>query len=1145
MTNARHQEKAQQWTPYPIKHCLGFAWLSEKAYGPRCDVPSGLRNETESKPQVISAIQKASRRIALATSRSIQRGSLHLLSCTTVRVIAVMALLLAGSRLEAQVAPTTRLSGVVVEATGASVARAKVSLVMTATQVMRNAETNDEGRFNFDLLPPGSYDLSVTTDGFAPFHQRGIQLDVNVPANLKIPLALSGVSQEVDVTENTQMVDSESGTLRQVVNERYIQELPLQARNAATLVFMAPGTVAGKGTDVGGYASNSNTIAVSVNGTYGNQVAYKLDGASHQDSITNLNAAFPNPDALSEFNVETSNFDAQYGGSAGAVVNIVTKSGTNALHGSLFEFVRNGSLNARNYFSTRKDALSRNQFGGSVGGPIIHSRLFYFGSYQGTITSNVSSANTAFVPTSAQRAGDFSAVSTHLVDPFTKKPFAGNQVPVSSFASALFAKVPTTNDPTGKLLYTVPTELRDHQALAKVDLNLGNHQVSASYFYVHYSDPGWDGGQTLLNYKIGQLQTTKEFKISDMWTINSHLLNSAIFDGLMLNATQIGTAPFSIFDFGSFKVSEPDKQFKEIGLTVTGFSGWGSGGSQPPGKWLRGDYEISDIVTWVRGDHTMHTGITYTPFNKFDSNTGFQEEPVLAFNGSGSGNALVDLMTGYVSTFTQTAGKAKVTRGGQFSAFFQDNWRVSSRLALNLGLRWEPFSPYTDPVGHQVGGYIPGFKSVRFPNAPVGLAFAGDAGFPEGGMYADRNNVSPRLGFSLAARQGAHPTTVRGGWGMFYILPFMKIYNNFVQNAPFSPSVTLFGVNLSDPYGSAGVANPFPPFAPVHPTTSSTFGLPQQFQYFNPHWTLGHTNAFNLTIEQQLASDLVFRAAYVGTQGRNLQYFQERNAAVYGTGASVSNTNARRPLAPTYASLMEMTNDGVSNYHSAQLTVEKRFNSRFSILVNYTYSKSLDNQSVDNQFTVSNPTRTDPHFNYGLSDFDTPHNLTSSGVWTLPLLNNHNRLLKAAVGGWQVAGSLAWRSGTPLNIISGQDRSLSGIGLDRADLVRDPIIQSEQSRSAMISHSFDTSAFAPNALGTFGSSPRNPLRSVRVFNLDSSLQKTFGESRKFSVRCDFFNMLNNVHLNAPGVNVSSASTFGVITSAGDPRILQVAARYRF
>jgi hypothetical protein len=541
----------------------------------------------------------------------------------------------------------------------------------------------------------------------------------------------------------------------------------------------------------------------------------------------------------------------------------------------------------------------------------------------------------------------------------------------------------------------------------------------------------------------------------------------------------------------------------------------------------------------------MHMGATYTPYEKFDSKTGFQEEPVLKFDGSGSGNGLVDLMTGYVSSFTQTAGKAKFTRGPQISTFFQDTWRVSQRLSLDLGLRWEPFLPYTDPIENQVGGFIPGFKSQRFPNAPVGLAFAGDPGFPDGGVFADTNNFAPRLGFSYAARQGQHPTTIRGGWGMFYIMPFMKLYNNFVQNAPFSPSVTLFGTNLFDPYTSAGVTNPFPPFAPVHADASSQFVLPQQYQYFNTHWGLGHTNAFNLTIEQQLASDLVFRAAYVGTQGRDLQYFQERDPAIFKTGATVSNTNTRRPLAPTYASLIEMTNDGVSNYHSLQLTLEKRFNSRFSLISNYTYSKSLDNQSVDNQFTVSDPDPFDSHFNYGLSDFDTPHNLSIWGIYDLPRLNDAPWLLRALAGGWETAGALAWRSGTPFTVISGQDRSFSGVGQDRADLVGDPIVHGDRSRADVIAEYFNPAAFVQNAVGTFGNSARNLLRGPGLFNLDWSVQKSFGEAHKASIRADFFNVFNNVHLNAPGSNVSSASTFGKITSAGDPRILQLALRYQF
>lgn len=1058
---------------------------------------------------------------------------------------ALAATLLLGGFLAAQVAPTTRLSGEVLDSSGASVPGAHVDLISSGTEAVRHASTSGDGRFVFDLVPPGSYELNVSANGFATFHQSGIQLDVNVPADIKVQLTVRGAVQHVNVVENAPMIDTESGTLRQVVNERYIHEMPLEGRNAAALVFMAPGTVTGKGTDRAPYASTSNTIAVSVNGTYGNQVAYKLDGATHEDNITNLNAAFPNPDALAEFSVETNNFDARYGGSGGAVVNIVTKSGTNRLHGSLFEYLRNGSLNATNFFASQKDALKRNQFGGSIGGPILHDKLFYFGSYQGTTIASTSNANTAFVPTDAERRGDFSAVTKQLIDPFTKTPFPGNQVPVSSFASALFSKIPTAADPAGKLLYAVPTEIRDHQGLAKLDYNAAKHQLSGSFFYVRYSDPGWNGGNTLLNYKIGQLQTTKEFKVSDTWTLNARLLNSVTFDGLNLDSIQTRTAPFSIFDFATINAAKPAEQFLETGLNVTGFSGWGTGGSQPPGEWIRANYEVSDVVTWVRGNHMMHMGATYNPYEKFDSKTGFQEEPILRFDGSGSGNALVDLMTGYVSSFTQTAGKAKFTRGPQISAFFQDTWRISSRLSLDLGLRWEPFIPYTDPAEGQVGGFIPGFQSQRFPNAPVGLAFAGDPGFPNGGVFADTNNFAPRLGFSYAAREGRHATTIRGGWGIFYIMPFMKLYNNFVQNAPFSPSVTLFGTNLFDPYTSAGVANPFPPFAPVHADASSRFVLPQQYQYFNTHWGLGHTNAFNLTIEQQLASDLVFRAAYVGTQGRDLQYFEERNPAIYSAGATVGNTNARRPLAPTYASLMEMTNDGVSNYHSLQLTLEKRFSSRFSLISNYTYSKSLDNQSVDNQFKVSDPDPFDPGFNYGLSDFDTPHNLSIWGIYDLARFNGAPWLLRAVAGGWETAGAFAWRTGTPFTVVSGQDRSFSGVRQDRADLVSDPVIHGDRSRASTIAEYFDPAAFTLNAAGTFGSAPRNLLRGPGFINLDWSVQKSFGENHKTSIRADFFNAFNNVHLNAPGANVSSASTFGKITSAGDPRILQLALRYQF
>jgi hypothetical protein len=1049
----------------------------------------------------------------------------------------------------AQVAPTTSLSGAVSDQSGSLIPNASLDLKNQATGWTRHSVTDPQGRFQFSMVPPGKYDLDVAATGFAPLRQQGINLDVDVPATLRLTLGVAASTTSITIHEDAPMVDAQSGALRQVVGEQYIEDLPLNGRNAASLVFMAPGTVIGKGTDTATYATTSDTLAVSANGTMGNQVAYKLDGATHQDNITNLNAAFPNPDALSQFSVETNNFDARYGGSGGAVVNIVTKSGTNAIHGTLFEFLRNGDLNARNFFAPQQDAIKRNQFGATIGGPIKKDKLFFFGSWQRTILSNVTYSNTAFVPTAAQRTGDFSGGKA-INDPATGKPFPGNIIPsesLSPIALAMMPHIPTTPDPSGKLLYALPSSNDNQQFLAKLDYNAGAHQMSASYFRIHYTDPGWDGGQTLLNYKLGQNQYTHSFKFGDTWSITPHLLNSLTFSGSVLDSTQTRTAPFSIFDFGDVKATKPEARFQETGITVTSFSGWGSGSPQPPGDWIRNNFEISEFATYVRGAHSLHFGGTLVPWTRFDSSTGYQEEPLFTFTGAATGNGLADLLTGRVNTYTQTAGKAKFTRGRQTNAFIQDQWRVTNRLTLNLGLRWDPFLPWTDPIAGQVGGYIPGAKSQRFPNAPTGLLFAGDPNFPEGGAYANLSNFAPRLGFAYSLSTGAHPTTVRGGWGLFYIQPFARLYNNFVQNAPFSPSVSLTGVSLADPFGSAGVQNPFPPFAPVHPTAASTFILPITYQYFDPHWHIGHTRGYNFTIEHQFMNNLVARASYVGTQGRDLQAFTEQNPAIYGPGATIANTQNRRTLNPTFGSLIRMTNDGLSNYNAFQFTVEHRFSKGLSFVANYTFSKGLDNESVEAQLTVTNPNPFDPRFNYGRSDLDTTHNFSFWTVYNLPALHDAPGFLRAAFGGWQTTGIWSWRSGLPINVTSGTDRSLSGVGLDRADIIGDPYLPSDRPRSQLLNAWFNTAAFQQAAPGTFGTSPRNVLRAPGFFNLDWSVAKSFRITERFStqLRGDFFNLLNNPHFNAPGSSVASTSTFGKISSAGDPRILQISLRVRF
>jgi hypothetical protein len=1050
----------------------------------------------------------------------------------------------------AQSAPTTTLSGVVSDPSGSAVPKATVDLTNTATSWARHTTTDNQGRFLFSNAQPGSYDLQVESAGFSKLLQQGIRLDADVPASLRLTLSVAAATTSIVVREDAPMVDSQSGTVRQVVGEQYIQDLPLEGRNAAALVYMAPGTVIGKGTDTATYATNGDNLAISANGTMGNQVNYKLDGSSHTDNINNLNAGFPNPDALSQFTVETNNFDAKYGGSGGAIVNIVSKSGTNAIHGTVFEFLRNGALNARNFFGTQKDALKRSQFGGTIGGPIKRDRLFYFGSWQRTILSNITYTNQAFVPTPLERTGNFSAKAATIKDPTTGATIPGKIIPaplLSPIALAMMPHIPATDDPGGKLIYPQPASSDNQQFMGKADYNAGAHQLSGSYFRIHHTNPGWDAGHTLLTYKIGQDQTTHSFKLGDTWTVTPRLLNSLTVAGLILNSTQTRTAPFSIFDFGDIKATKPEPRFQETGISVTSYSGWGSGGTQPPGDWNRDNIEISEILTYIRGAHNMHVGGTFVPHNRFDSTTGYQEEPLLTFTGAATGNGLADLMTGRVATFTQTAGKAKFTRGHQVNAFYQDQWRVTNRLALNLGVRWDPFLPWTDPVAGQVGGYIPGATSQRFPKAPAGMIFAGDPGFPDGGVFANLSNFAPRLGFAYSLMSGSHPTTIRGGWGLFYITPFARLYNNFVQNAPFSPSVGLTGVSLADPFGSAGVQNPFPPFAPVHPNASTAFLLPIAYQYFDPHWHIGHTRGFNFTVEHQFMRNLVARASYVGTQGRDLQAFSEINPAIYGPGATASNINNRRPLAPTYASMIQLNNDGISNYHALQVTVEHRFSKGLSFVANYTFGKTLDNESVEAQLTVTNPNPFDRNFNYGRSDLDSTHNFSFWTVYNLPAMRHAPGLLRTAFGGWQTSGIWSWRSGLPVDVTSGSDRSLSGVGKDRGDLIGDPYLSPDRSRAELINAWFNPKAFAQAAPGTFGDSPRNLLRAPALFNLDWSIAKTFRISERFStqLRGDFFDLLNNPHFNAPGSSVAGTSTFGKISSATDPRIVQLSLRVRF
>ena len=1049
----------------------------------------------------------------------------------------------------AQVAPTATLAGTVFDPSGAVLPEVALTLTNLDTGLERTAASASDGKYLFTSVPVGLYRLQAAASGFSTFQQTGIRLNVNTPATVDVRMAIGSVSDQVTVTADAIMVNTQSGALSQVVQQRYLQELPLNGRNAATLIRMVPGVASGVGTTTAGYANSGDTIAISVNGSRGNEVNYRLDGATHMDNVTNLNAAYPNPDALQEFNVQTSNYSAQYGNFAGAVVNVVTRSGSNALHGSLFYFVRNGAMNARNFFAAQSDNLKRNQLGGAIGGPIVRNKLFYFASYQGTIVRNTSFTNTAYVPDAAQRRGDFSALGKTLTDPLTNRPFPNAVIPASrllSISTKLLEKVPFSDLSSGLLRYARPDRYQNQQVLGKADYTLGRHQLSGSFFYVRFPDPGWDGGGTLLTVRIGQRQTTRNFKFQDVFTVRPNLVNTVVASGLMLDSFNLRTSPYSLASFGEVFYTLPPEQDRELELGVTGYSGWGSVNNSPPGQWIRRNVEVNDTLTWIAGRHTINLGGEYTPFTMFDSYTKYQQSGNFSFSGQITGNGIGDLLLGKVATFNQSAGKFKQTRGKQMSFFVEDSFRVRPRLTLTAGLRWDPYLPYHDLLG-QVAGFREGNRSKRFLNAPPGAIFPGDPDFPQGGMNNDLNNIGPRFGFAFTPRSG-NRTTVRPR-RLRHLLraPLPAPVQQLRRIRAVQPDHEPAGVDMQNPYVSAGIKSPFPPFAPMSLAPDSPFVFPMPYAWFDEHWGVGNSQAWNLTVEQQLTTDLLMRVAYVGNKGTHLQSFRERNAAVYRAGATVANTNARRPYAPYYASMKQLVDSGNSVYHSLQVTLEKRFSANFSLLAFYTFSKSIDDESNNAQFTFSNPHPTDLRFNRGVSDFDIPHNFRVTGVYALPRLQGRHAALRWALGGWTLTEILDLRAGLPFGLSSGRDNSFSGMGLDRADITGNPALPSNRSTAETLARYFDPTKASFNAVGTYGNSPRNFLRAPGSFNVDSAIQKAFAlrEKLQLQLRGEFFNTLNHANFGSPGANVSSSANFGVINGAGDPRILQIGAKLIF
>jgi hypothetical protein len=1048
--------------------------------------------------------------------------------------------------------PTGTITGAVSDPTGAAVVGAKVVATNLNTGLTRDTSTANDGGYVFPLVPAGFYSVSVEAQGFRRFEQRGIEVRTDESARVPVSLQIGSATQSVTVEANAQMVQTQSGALSEVVSQRKIVELPLNGRNAATLVLLTPGTADLTPSGNGGNSSFSgctDTIqstsypgaqAISANGARTDMVNYNLDGGSNEDPYTNTNNPFPNPDALEEFSVQTNSYSAEYGRGSGAVVNVVTKSGTNDFHGSAFDFLRNGALNARNFFAASTDQLKRNQFGGSFGGPIVKNKLFFFGSYQGTQLRNVTQANAATVPLAAELSGDFSSIPRQLVNPFTGVPFPNNQIPVSDFAPAsvkLLSLVPQAIDTSGVVQYSSPDNEHENQFLTRVDYDLNKHRIYGRYFYSRYGRDAVIPTQNILTTNRGLDLFDQGAAVSDTYNISPNLLNSFIFSYNRNNGTVRSGAPFN---WASLGIPIASTTPPEIRVSVSGYFGVDSG---HPTQANRHDYHASDSLHWVIGPHELAIGGDFLREDVDLINT-FRQNGQFTFSSTNfSGDPLADFFLGYARRFIQGGGEYAQRRANLGSLFLQDNYRVNRELVLNLGLRWDPFVPYSDELG-RTECFRPGLQSQKFPNAPNGYLFAGDPGCPAGGFKSSWFLLGPRFGFAYNVG-GNGKTIIRGGWGIFYQPPFVEAFNNMVDSPPWSPQVQIIGTPFMNPYN--GTPNPFPAqFAPFIPPSNSAFQTPLPLAVsYQPNWKPANVMNWNLTVEHQVSTDVLLRLGYVASKGTHLAYNTDVNAPLPSPAATADNEDARRPF-QQYQQITQDTSGANSSYNSLQVEVDKRFSHNVTLSANYTWSRSIDEVSYQTDLcgiNIINPY--DIRAYRGVSDFNVPHRFVLNYLWQLP--SPKEGLERALLGGWETSAILNWQSGFPLNIKSGGDYSFSlpEVGNDQAQVIAPPHY-THGSTNDKLMHWFTTDAFTTPANNTFGNAGRNILIGPGTFDIDFSAHKvfSFGERYKLQYRAEFFNVLNHPQFNNPDTTVTD-STFGQITSARDPRIIQMALKFIF
>ncbi|MHB1701959.1 MAG: TonB-dependent receptor [Acidobacteriaceae bacterium] len=1055
---------------------------------------------------------------------------------------------------------TGSIRGTVSDSTGAAVASATVTVANTATSQSRTEETNESGLFVFPDLPIGSYTLEISKPGFETQKRAATELLTGQVIGLDIALVVGSQNVSVVVSADTQQVQTTTSTVATSVDEKQMQDLPLNGRNPLQLTSLTPGAVlTATGTEVG----QQDNTGLAVNGLRVTQNNFQLDGALYVNRFFDSVPILPDPDGLQEFTIQAADFSAEYAG-AGALVQLSTRSGTNSIHGAAYEFIRNTVLDARNYFQQTIPPFKLNQFGGTIGGPIIKDRTFFF--FSAEDLQQRSSPNPIFiqVPTPAELNGDFSALlAQHIAiyNPATGAPYPGNIIstPIDPLSGAV-AKAyitPIGADPvTGAFHSTANANIDSTQYLVKIDhaVTASNH-LSGRYFYNE------DNFQRPFNAPLGffaeNFFRNQSFLLSDT-QIFSNTLTATLYASVGHFArTQIPEAPGlkTLQNLGqNVPLGTTVPVFPGVRANIAGFVNIFSGGAltQVPTS-----YEYKAQIVKVLRSHTLSFGggfertdinatdYSYTPGdNTFNGQRTAARQGTKLPNGiTKSGSALADFYLGLDSQFFQDNGRKFYLRESRPSLYLQDDWKATRDLTINAGLRWDPWLPPID-INDTLVGFQQGAQSTVAPGAPLGLLFQGDAGTQPSVFRKNWKDFAPRLGFAYNVG-GKGTTVVRGAYGIFYGFPEGLLY----QRTDGAQPINLF-LNIPNPpawdniYAGYAGGDPFPRgHLSLSQFGTYKFLLPFSGGVLNPNSKVSYTQDYNLTVEQELGGNLAMSLAYVGNHALHIMSSRQFNPAVYGPGATVGNENSRR-LYPGLGAVEFADSYEYAMFNSLQFNVTRRMTRGLTLLSNIVWSKIIDNVSAANEGNPGPPNPYNLNSSRGPADFDHTVRFTASINYVLPQYHV-NRFADALVNGWQTNAIITLQTGSPFTVVSGTDRSLSGIGNDYADVVPN-VSPARPAGVSRIQEYFNTAAFAPAAFGTFGNVHRNNIYGPGFQNVDASLFKILFPERRIhgEFRIEAFNTLNHTNLNNP-VSAISAGTYGQIKGADSPRVLQFGAKILF